>query len=88
MSSGLDWERVGMITGGDEVCTLPPPTLSEKGVGIPTFVHFPIIFESERSQIAQVTRKKQSGNVQQYIFCGIGIISSGVQVRVGTSTVL
>ena len=25
-----------MITGGDEVCILPPPTLSEKGVGIPT----------------------------------------------------
>ena len=33
-----------MITGGDEVCILPPPTLSEKGVGIPTFfVHFPKI---------------------------------------------
>ena len=25
-----------MITGGDEVCILPPPTLSEKGVGVPT----------------------------------------------------
>ena len=36
MSSGLDWERFGVITGGDEVCILPPPTLSEKGVGIPT----------------------------------------------------
>ena len=35
-SSGLDWERFGVITGGDEVCILPPPTLSEKGVGIPT----------------------------------------------------
>ena len=35
MSSGLDWERFGVITGGDEVCILPPPTLSEKGVGIP-----------------------------------------------------
>ena len=43
MSSGLDWERFGVITGGDEVCILPPPTLSEKGVGIPTFVHFPLI---------------------------------------------
>ena len=41
MSSGLDWERFGVITGGDEVCILPPPTLSEKGVGIPTFVYFP-----------------------------------------------
>ena len=29
-----------MITGGDEVCILPPPTLSEKGVGIPTFCPF------------------------------------------------
>ena len=36
MSSGLDWERFGVITGGDEVCILSPPTLSEKGVGIPT----------------------------------------------------
>ena len=38
MSSGLDWERFGVITGGDEVCILPPgpPQLSEKGVGIPT----------------------------------------------------
>ena len=36
MSSGLDWERFGVITGGDEVCILPPPILSEKGVGIPT----------------------------------------------------
>ena len=36
MSSGLDWEQFGVITGGDEVCILPPPTLSEKGVGIPT----------------------------------------------------
>ena len=36
MPSGLDWERFGVITGGDEVCILPPPTLSEKGVGIPT----------------------------------------------------
>ena len=44
MSSGLDWERFGVITGGDEVCILPPPTLSEKGVGIPTFIHFPYIF--------------------------------------------
>ena len=41
--SGLDWERFGVITGGDEVCILPPPTLSEKGVGIPTLVHFPKI---------------------------------------------
>ena len=40
MSSGLDWERFGVITGGDEVCILPPPTLSEKGVGIPTYVYF------------------------------------------------
>ena len=39
MSSGLDWERFGVITGGDEACILPPPTLSEKGVGIPTFVN-------------------------------------------------
>ena len=43
MSSGLDWERFGVIMGGDEVCILPPPTLSEKGVGIRTFVHFPFI---------------------------------------------
>ena len=43
MSSGLDWERFGVIAGGDEVCVLPLPTLSEKGVGIPTFVHFPKI---------------------------------------------
>ena len=43
MSSGLDWERFGVITGGDEVCILPPPPLSEKGVGIPTFVHFPLL---------------------------------------------
>ena len=42
MSSGLDWERFGVITGGDEACILPPPTLSEKGVGMPTSVHFPI----------------------------------------------
>ena len=41
MSSGLDWERFGVIAGGDEVCILPLPTLSEKGVGIPTLVHFP-----------------------------------------------
>ena len=44
MSSGLDWERFGVITGGDEVCILPPPTLSEKGVGIPTSVYFPYLF--------------------------------------------
>ena len=44
MSSGLDWERFGVITGGDEVCILPPPILSEKGVGIPTLVHFPFPF--------------------------------------------
>ena len=44
MSSGLDWERFGVITGGDEVCILPPPTLSEKGVGIPTLVQFPCIY--------------------------------------------
>ena len=44
MSSGLDWERFGVITGEDEVCILPPPTLSEKGVGIPTCVHFPFFF--------------------------------------------
>ena len=44
MSSGLDWERFGVITDGDEVCILPPPTLSEKGVGIPNFVHFPSFF--------------------------------------------
>ena len=42
MSSGLDWELFGVITGGDEVCILPPPTLSENGVGIPTSVHFPL----------------------------------------------
>ena len=41
MSSGLDWERFGVITGGDEACILPPPTLSEKEVGIPPLVHFP-----------------------------------------------
>ena len=29
MSSGLDyWERFGVITGGDEVCILPPPTFN------------------------------------------------------------
>ena len=43
MPSGLDWERFGVITGGDEVCILPPPTLSENGVGIPTSVHFPFL---------------------------------------------
>ena len=43
MPSGLDWERFGVITGGDEVCILPPPTLSEKGMGIPTCVYFPKI---------------------------------------------
>ena len=26
MLSGLDWERFGVITGGDEACILPPPT--------------------------------------------------------------
>ena len=31
MSSGLDWERFGVITGGDEVCILPPPTCLKKG---------------------------------------------------------
>ena len=40
-SSGLDWERFGVITGGDEVCIYHPPLLSEKGVGIPTCVHYP-----------------------------------------------
>ena len=44
MSSGLEWERFGVITGGDEVWILPPPTLSEKGEGIPNFVHFPFFF--------------------------------------------
>ena len=44
MSSGLDWERFGVITGGDEVCILPPSTLSEIGVGIPTYVHFPCYY--------------------------------------------
>ena len=33
-----------MITGGDEVCILPPPNLSEKGVDIPPFVHYPSFF--------------------------------------------
>ena len=47
MSPGLDWERFGVITGGDEVCILPPPTLSEKGVGIPIFVHFPLFFPKQ-----------------------------------------
>ena len=46
MSSGLDWERFGVITGGDEVCILPPPTMSEKEVGIPTPVHFPFFFNT------------------------------------------
>ena len=37
MSSGLDWERFGVITGGDEVSAFyHPPLVSEKGVGIPT----------------------------------------------------
>ena len=33
MSSGLDWERFGVITGGDEVCILPPPTFVLKRGG-------------------------------------------------------
>ena len=44
MSSGLDWERFGVITGGDEVCILPPPNLSEKGVGIPTLSISHVLF--------------------------------------------
>ena len=50
MSSGLYWERFGVITGGDEVCILPPPTLSLKGVGIPTL---------SISQIKKTQRKSQ-----------------------------
>ena len=66
MSSGLDWERFGVITGGDEVCILPPPLLSEKGLGIPTCVHFPIInkdmlhlvnIDSSSSELQQRTRR-------------------------------
>ena len=34
MSSGLDWERFGVITGGDKVCILSPPLLSEKDLSI------------------------------------------------------
>ena len=49
-SSGLDWERFGVITGGDEVCILPPPILSEKGVGIPTFVHYPTLISMQGHQ--------------------------------------
>ena len=41
-------DRSGGITGGDEVWILPPPTVSEKGVGIPTFVHFPKIQSKAR----------------------------------------
>ena len=47
-----------MITGGDEVCILPPPTLSEKGVGIPTFVHYPLFFVvtlGTRAGIGEIT---------------------------------
>ena len=51
MSSGLDWERFGVITGEDEVCILPPSTfLSEKGVGIPTYVHSPFFNVVEVSE--------------------------------------
>ena len=53
MSSGLDWERFGVITGGDDVCILPPPILSEKGVGIPTFVYFPKFFRSYNEVFVQ-----------------------------------
>ena len=44
MSSGLDWERFGVITGGDEVCILPPPTFVLKRGGYTHFVHFPKTF--------------------------------------------
>ena len=53
MSSGLDWERFGVITGGDDVCILPPPTLSEQWVGIPTFVYFPKFFRSYNEVFVQ-----------------------------------
>ena len=44
MSSGLDWERFGVITGGDEVYILPPPTFVFKRGGYTHFVHFPYLF--------------------------------------------
>ena len=57
MLSGLDWERFGVITGGDEVCILPPPTLSEKGVGISTFVHFPFFYRDASSALLQLVNQ-------------------------------
>ena len=61
MSSGLYWERFGVITGGDEVCILPPPILSEKGVGIPTCVHFPNkkVWQRPPPRALLVRRKKK-----------------------------
>ena len=41
MSSGLDWERFGVITGGDEVCILPPPTFVLKRGGYTHVCPFP-----------------------------------------------
>ena len=46
MSSGLDWERFGVITGGDEVCILPPPTCLKKGWVYP-LCPFPFLYCSE-----------------------------------------
>ena len=53
-----------MITGGDEVCILPPPTLSEKGVGIPT-LSISLIFFSERAARAGGGRE---GALQDFFF--------------------
>ena len=65
MSSGLDWERFGVITGGDEVCILPPPTLSEKGVGIPTlsislFLKIELFFKDPEDVCSRSTRLSAS----------------------------
>ena len=48
MSSGLDWERFGVITAETKSAFYHPPLVSEKGVGIPTFVHFPKIKKTQR----------------------------------------
>ena len=47
-SSGLDWERFGVITGGDEVCIFG---------GYTHFVHYSLIFVSRAVTILYYSRE-------------------------------
>ena len=61
MSSGLDWERFGVITGGDEVCILPPPTFClKKGWGYPL-----LSISQEKKYLLPGRKKRRRGRTRR-----------------------